>query len=76
MADYVQDPNDPKKQVPAPSTHSSYMAQPNTSFIGVFDTAAEITGSKATPGSMAFCLADSKIYIYNGTAWVSTAALS
>ena len=49
---------------------------PNTSFIGTFATAAEITGMKACPGSMAFCQADNKIYIYNGTAWVSTAALS
>jgi hypothetical protein len=60
MADYVQDPDDPKKQVPAPSTHRSYMAQPNTSFIGVFDTTTELEAGKATPGSMAFVLADKK----------------
>mgnify|MGYP001476859296 CR=1 FL=1 len=49
---------------------------PNTSFIGTFATDTEITEMKALPGSMAFCQADNKIYIYNGTAWVSTGALT
>ena len=47
--------------------------QPNQSSIAVFDTAAELTGAKATKGTMAFALDDSKIYVYNGTAWKSVA---
>tara|TARA_Y100001963_G_scaffold112451_1_gene155709 strand:+ start:205 stop:477 length:273 start_codon:yes stop_codon:yes gene_type:complete len=43
---------------------------PNNSFIGVFDTAVEITGVKASPGSTAFCVADKKLYICtDGTSW-------
>ena len=38
-----------------------------------FDTAAELTGIKASKGTMAFAIDDSKIYIYNGTAWKSVA---
>ena len=48
----------------------------NVSFIATYATAGEITGMKAAAGSMAFCQADNKIYIFNGTAWVKSAALS
>ena len=62
--------NDGKKQVLYSGPH------PNQSSIAVFDTAAELTGAKAAKGTMAFALDDNKIYVYTGTAWVKTAALS
>ena len=40
---------------------------PNQSFIAVFDTAAELIGTKAAVGSMAFAADDLKFYIYTGT---------
>ena len=40
---------------------------PNQSFIGVFDTAVEITGKKANVGAMAFAVDDLKFYMYTGT---------
>ena len=51
---------------------------PNQSFIGVFDTAVEITGKKANIGAMAFAVDDKKFYVYTGTGatgwWKSTDA--
>ena len=61
---YIQDPNDPNKQVPAPVTY------PNTSFIPVFDTDAEAQVAKPAPGTMTYSKAGTgKLYIYDGTAW-------
>jgi hypothetical protein len=78
MADYIQDPNDPTKQVPAPGGHNLYMAQPLVSFMSVYDTAAEIVALKAVRGSMAFAIDEKKFYIYTGTGttgwWKSAAA--
>ena len=56
-----------KKQIlySGPHTHQSGIL--------TFDTAAELTASKASKGTMAFAIDDSKIYIYNGTAWKSVA---
>ena len=46
-------------------------AQPMTSFIGVYNSNAAVTGLKASPGSMAFSTetGHGRIYIYNGSAW-------
>tara|TARA_Y100000034_G_scaffold76470_1_gene91893 strand:- start:531 stop:746 length:216 start_codon:yes stop_codon:yes gene_type:complete len=66
---YIQDPDNPKKQVAKGITY------PNHSFIGAFATAAEITAMKATKGSMAFAVDNSRIYIHDGTEWLKSAAL-
>jgi len=62
--------NDGNKQILYSGPHAHQAG------IIVFDTAAELTGTKASKGTIAFAADDSKIYIYNGTAWVKTAALS
>jgi len=62
--------NDGKKQILYSGPHA------HQSGILTFDTAAALTASKASKGTMAFVIDDSKIYIYTGTAWVKTAALS
>ena len=66
---YVPDPNNPGKQIPAPSTHKLYMEQPSTSHIPVFDTDAEAKVAKPAIGTMTFSIASSKIWIWNGTTW-------
>ena len=45
--------------------------QPNQSFVGVFTTDGLATGSKSAPGSMVFSQGSDKLFIYNGTTWVS-----
>ena len=45
---------------------------PNNSFIGIFDTEAEVTALKAGKGSMAFAIdigSHGGLMVYNGTAW-------
>ena len=48
----------------------------NTSGIPVFETDAKAQVSNPAQGTMTYSLASDKIFIYNGTAWVKTAALS
>ena len=50
--------------------------QPMQAILNTYSTEAEITGKKASPGAMAFCTGNNRIYIYNGTAWVKSAVLS
>ena len=68
---YKVDPNNSKKQV---AKGISYGHQ---SFVGIFDTTAEITGLKAAKGSMAFSIGEGShgaLYIYTGAAWKKISA--
>ena len=70
MSRYKADPNDPKKQIPK-VTNSQ-----NASSIATFATDAAAQVDNPVAGTMTFSQASNKIFIYNGTAWVKTAALS
>ena len=70
MANYIADPNDPKKQIP------KQKQQQNSAGIAVFATDALAQVSNPVAGTMTFSQESNKIFIYNGTAWVKTAALS
>jgi len=70
MSRYQADPNDPKKQIPK-QTNSQ-----NASSIAVFATDALAQVANPATGTMTYSQQSDKIFIYNGTAWVKTAALS
>ena len=70
MPRYQADPNDPKKMIPK-QTDSQ-----NASGIATFTTDAAAQVSNPTAGTMTFSQESNKIFIYNGTAWVKSAALS
>jgi len=70
MANYVVDPNNPKKQIPAQKQ------QQNSAGIAVFATDALAQVDNPVAGTMTYSQESDKIFIYNGTAWVKTAALS
>jgi len=70
MANYIADPNNPKKQIPATKE------QQNSAGIAVFATDALAQVANPVAGTMTFSQESDKIFIYNGTAWVKTAALS
>ena len=67
---YKVDPNDSKKSVP------KQLVFDNTSGIPVFATDALAQVANPATGTMTFSQQSNKIFIYNGTAWVKTAALS
>ena len=67
---YKADPNDPKKSVP------KQLAFDNTSGIPTFATDALAQVANPATGTITFSQQSNKIFIYNGTAWVKTAALS
>ena len=67
---YNVDPNDNTKSVP------KQLVFDNTSGIPVFATDALAQVSNPATGTMTFSQQSNKIFIYNGTAWVKTAALS
>ena len=67
---YKADPNDPKKSVP------KQLAYDNSSGIPVFATDALAQVANPATGTITFSQQSNKIFIYNGTAWVKTAALS
>ena len=67
---YNVDPNDPKKSVP------KQLAYDNSSGIPVFATDALAQVANPATGTITFSQQSNKIFIYNGTAWVKTAALS
>ena len=67
---YKADPNDPKKSVP------KQLAYDNSSGIPVFPTDALAQVANPATGTITFSQQSNKIFIYNGTAWVKTAALS
>ena len=67
---YNVDPNDNTKSVP------KQVVFDNTSGIPVFATDALAQVSNPATGTMTFSQQSNKIFIYNGTAWVKTAALS
>tara|TARA_B100002019_G_scaffold9548_1_gene7537 strand:+ start:292 stop:498 length:207 start_codon:yes stop_codon:yes gene_type:complete len=67
---YKADPNDPKKSAP------KQLVFDNPSGIAVFATDALAQVANPTAGTMTFSQQSDKIFIYNGTAWVKTAALS
>ena len=70
MANYIADPNNPKKQIPATKE------QQNSAGIAVFATDVLAQVANPVAGTMTFSQESDKIFIYNGTAWVKTAALS
>ena len=67
---YKADPNDPKKSVP------KQLAFDNPSGIPTFATDALAQVANPATGTITFSQQSNKIFIYNGTAWVKTAALS
>ena len=67
---YNVDPNDSKKSVP------KQLVFDNTSGIPTFTTDALAQVSNPAVGTITFSQESNKIFIYNGTAWVKTAALS
>ena len=67
---YKVDPNDSKKSVP------KQLVFDNTSGIPVFATDALAQVSNPAVGTITFSQQSNKIFVYNGTAWVKTAALS
>jgi len=67
---YKADPNDPKKSVP------KQLAYDNSSGIPVFATDALAQVANPATGTITFSQQSNKIFIYNGTAWVKSAALS
>ena len=67
---YNIDPNDPKKSVP------KQLVFDNTSGIPVFATDALAQVANPATGTITFSQESDKIFIYNGTAWVKTSALS
>ena len=69
MADYIQDPDNPGKQIPAPRGHNLFIEQPNQSFVAVMTTAQRTSG-KSTKGTMIYDTDEAALYIHNGTAWV------
>ena len=67
---YKADPNDPKKSAP------KQLVFDNPSFIQTVATDALAQVANPAAGVMTFSQESNKIFIYNGTAWVKTAALS
>jgi len=67
---YKVDPNNPKKSIP------KQLAFDNTSGIPVFATDALAQVANPATGTMTYSQESDKIFIYNGTAWVKTSALS
>ena len=70
MPRYQADPNDPKKMIPKQTN-----AQ-NSAGIAVFATDSLAQVDNPVAGTMTYSQQSNKIFIYNGTAWVKTAALS
>ena len=70
MSRYQADPNDPKKMIPKQTN-----AQ-NSAGIAVFATDSLAQVDNPVAGTMTYSQQSNKIFIYNGTAWVKTAALS
>ena len=70
MADYIQDPDNPNKQIPAPRGHNLFIEQPNQSFVAVMTTAQRTSG-KSTKGTMIYDITLGKLYIHDGADWVS-----
>ena len=67
---YKADSADPKKSAP------KQLVFDNTSGIPVFATDALAQVANPATGTMTFSQESDKIFIYNGTAWVKTSALS
>ncbi len=70
MSRFEADPNDSTKMIPK-QTNSQ-----NASSIATFATDALAQVSNPTAGTMTFSQESDKIFIYNGTSWVKTSALS
>ena len=67
---YKVDPNDPKKSAP------KQLVFDNTSGIPTFATDALAQVPNPAVGTITFSQQSNKIFVYNGTAWVKTSALS
>ena len=63
MSNYVVDPNDSTKMVPAQKQSQ------NASGIATFATDALAQVSNPVAGTMTYSQESDKIFIYNGTAW-------
>ena len=62
---FIQDPNNPKKQIGWSGPH------PSVAGIPTFATETLAKVSKPTAGTMTFEIASGKIWIYDGTTWQS-----
>ena len=63
MSNYVVDPNDSTKMIPAQKQSQ------NASGIATFTTDAAAQVSNPVAGTMTYSTESDKIFIYNGTAW-------
>jgi len=70
MSRYKADPSNSKKSIPKQTVRTQ------ASFIAVFATDALAQVDNPVAGTMTFSQQSNKIFVYNGTAWVKTAALS
>ena len=70
MPRYQADPNNPKKQIPKQTNSQNFAG------IAVFATDALAQVSNPATGTMTFSQESNKIFIYNGSSWVKTSALS
>ena len=67
---YKADPNNNKKQQP------KQLVRHNPSFIQTFDTDAAAQVANPAKGAMTYSTQSNKIFVYNGSDWVKTAALT
>ena len=67
---YKVDPDNDKKQVP------KQLVRHNPSFIQTFDTDAAAQVANPAKGAMTYSTQSNRIFVYNGSDWVKTAALS
>jgi len=70
MSRYQADPDNNKKSVPKQTVRTQ------ASSIAVFATDVLAQVANPVAGTMTFSQESDKIFIYNGTAWVKTAALT
>ena len=67
---YKADPDNNKKQQP------KQLVRHNPSFIQTFDRDAAAQVANPAKGAMTYSTQSNKIFVYNGSDWVKTAALS
>jgi hypothetical protein len=70
MSRYEANPSNSKKSIPKQTVRTQ------ASFIAVFATDALAQVDNPVAGTMTFSQQSNKVFVYNGTAWVKTAALS
>ena len=66
MGDYKPDPNNPGKQIP----NTTYSAGDGTAIVRKYAAAGDLPSTNVGTGTMAL-VGDTKLYVYNGSAWKS-----